>query len=72
MLAHHLTNIVLWKVLDIVGDFLILFIVILITEWYAVKKQYNLFERAWLLTVAVLMVLIIFLWGTFGRLLIWL
>lgn len=72
MLAHHLTNIVLWKLLDIVGDFLILFIVILIAEWYAVRKQYNLFERAWLLTVAVLMVLIIFLWGTFGRLLIWL
>ncbi|MDQ0229902.1 hypothetical protein [Metabacillus malikii] len=55
--------------LNVIGDFLILFVVVLLCEWYANKKGYNVVERAWLVTVVVLMVLMLALWKTYGRLL---
>ncbi|TXC78502.1 hypothetical protein FS935_22720 [Metabacillus litoralis] len=50
---------VVWNFLELIGDFLILFAVVLLCEWYAMRKGYNSIDRAWLITVGVLMVLIL-------------
>ncbi|KKI93238.1 hypothetical protein WQ54_05215 [Bacillus sp. SA1-12] len=71
MESQHIRDFTVWTFLDYIGDFLILFAVILVCEWYAGKKGYNIFERTWLITAAVLMVLILALWRTYGRLLNW-
>lgn len=62
----------LWTFLDLVEDFIILFLVVLFCEWFAMKKRYNLFLRAWLVTAVILTVLMVALWKTYGRLLNWL
>ncbi|EKN65646.1 hypothetical protein BABA_19476 [Neobacillus bataviensis LMG 21833] len=41
-----------------VKQFIIYYLIILLGEWFAEKKGYNLFERAWLITIMALSLLI--------------
>ncbi|PMC37322.1 hypothetical protein CJ195_11200 [Bacillus sp. UMB0899] len=65
-------DILLRVFLDVVGDFLILLTIVFLCEWFAAKKGYNLFLRAWIITVMILMFLLSIGWYTFGKRLIWL
>lgn len=60
----------IWKLVDMFKDFVILYLFILLGEWFVQKKGYNLFERAWIITMIVLFVITFMLWVNFGRVLL--
>jgi hypothetical protein len=72
MISQELKDFTFKMFLDIGEDFFILLAIVLVCEWYAGKKGYNMFERAWLITVMILLFLVSFGWYTFGKHLIWL
>jgi hypothetical protein len=63
-----LFNFAIWKMLNILKEFLIFYLFILAGEWFVTKRGYNLFERAWVITVIALSILTFVLWASFGRL----
>ncbi|MFP5106842.1 hypothetical protein ACSU6B_08740 [Neobacillus sp. C211] len=59
---HGFFNFVLYKLLTITLEFISLYLLILWSEWFAEKKGYNLFERAWLITLISMPILTLILW----------
>jgi hypothetical protein len=53
---------VLYKLLSIFLQFIALYILILLCEWYAEKKGFNLFERAWLVSLIIFPIVTLILW----------
>jgi hypothetical protein len=53
---------VIYKLLSICLQFTALYILILLCEWYAEKKGFNLFERAWLVTLITFPIVTLVLW----------
>jgi hypothetical protein len=60
-----------WLFSKVLKDILILFLTIFISEWIADKWGCSRFEKAWWITLAVMMVLVFFLWARWGRMLLW-
>jgi hypothetical protein len=59
---HGILNFVIYKLVTISLQFISLYLLILFCEWFAEKKGYNLFERAWLITLIALPILTLILW----------
>jgi hypothetical protein len=56
-------NFVLYKLLILSLEFVALYILILLCEWFAEKKGYTIFERAWLVTLITMPIITIILLG---------
>lgn len=52
--------------------FIFFYIFILLGEWFVQKRGYNLFERAWIITMIAMVLLILMAWRNLGRYLIFL
>ncbi|PGY04884.1 hypothetical protein [Bacillus sp. AFS031507] len=59
---HGFFNFVLYKLLTITLEFIALYLLILMSEWFAEKKGYNLLERAWLITLISMPILTLIIW----------
>jgi hypothetical protein len=59
-----------WKLIDVLKEFVLFYILILIGEWFVQKRGGNLFERAWIITMIAFGILTFLLWKNIGRLLI--
>jgi hypothetical protein len=57
---------------DLLKRFIFLYIFILLGEWFVQKRGYNLFERAWIITMITLLLLTFIAWRNLGRYLIFL
>jgi hypothetical protein len=57
---------------NLLKEFIIFYIFIFLGEWFVQKRGYNLFERAWMITMIALILLTFIVWRTFGRYLIFL
>lgn len=57
MNGHELFPYLLWKISDLLKEFIVLYLFILFGERFVEKRGYNLFERAWMITIIVLSVL---------------
>jgi hypothetical protein len=58
--------------LNLLKEFILFYIFILLGEWFVQKRGYNLFERAWIITMIALVLLTFIAWRNFGRYLIFL
>ncbi|MCQ6278646.1 hypothetical protein [Bacillus sp. EB600] len=67
-----LLHFILWKLFDVFKEFIIFYVFILLGEWFVQKKGYNLFTKAWVITMIALSILTFVVWAHFGRLLIFL
>ena len=67
-----LLHFTLWKLFDVLKEFIIFYVFILLGEWFVQKKGYNLFARAWVITLITLSILTFVVWAHLGRLLIFL
>jgi hypothetical protein len=56
---------------NIFRDFIIFFLIIYVGEWIADKNAFRRFERAWLITLMCISLLIFVLWSRLGFILIW-
>jgi hypothetical protein len=52
--------------------FIFFYLFILLGEWFVQKRGYNLFERAWIITMIALVLLTFMVWRNLGRALIFL
>ncbi|MDR6121432.1 MULTISPECIES: hypothetical protein [Bacillaceae] len=64
---HGLLSFIFLKV----KEFIIFYLCILLGEWFAEKHGWNLFERAWLITIIALSIITFVFWAYFGRSLRW-
>jgi hypothetical protein len=65
-------SLLIWKLFDLLKEFIFFYIFILLGEWFVQKRGYHLFERAWIITMIVLVLLTFMLWINHGRYLIFL
>ncbi|WML54794.1 hypothetical protein RCG17_09470 [Neobacillus sp. PS3-12] len=57
---------------NLLKAFALFYIFILLGEWFVQKKGYNLFERAWIITMIALVLLTFIAWRSLGRYLLFL
>ncbi|WHY66551.1 hypothetical protein [Neobacillus sp. SuZ13] len=55
-------NFVIYKLLSLSIQFIALYLLILLCEWFAEKKGYNVFERSWLITLISLPLITLIIW----------
>lgn len=59
---HGFFQFVLYKLLSLSVQLILLYILVLLCEWFAEKKGYNLFERSFLVTLVSLPILTFIIW----------
>jgi hypothetical protein len=64
---HGLLSFIFLKV----KEFIIFYLCILLGEWFADRQGWNLFDRAWLITIISLSIITFVFWAYFGRSLRW-
>jgi hypothetical protein len=57
---------------NILKELTLFYVFILLGEWFVQKKGYNLFERAWIITMIALVLLTFIAWRSLGRYLLFL
>jgi hypothetical protein len=62
MTSDGFIDFVLYKLLSICLQFIALYILISLCEWYAEKKGFSLFERAWLISLIIFPIVTLILW----------
>jgi hypothetical protein len=67
MTNEGFVDFVLYKWLILSLEFVALYILVLLCEWFAEKKGYTIFERAWLVTLITMPIITIILWGLFSQ-----
>jgi purine-cytosine permease-like protein len=63
MTNEGFVDFVLYKWLILSLEFVALYILVLLCEWFAEKKGYTIFERAWLVTLITMPIITIILLG---------
>ncbi|WP_160725224.1 hypothetical protein [Bacillus sp. USDA818B3_A] len=59
---HGFLQFVLYKLVSISIQLILLYILVLLCEWFAEKKGYSIFERSFLITLVSLPVLTFIIW----------
>ncbi|PFN98690.1 hypothetical protein COJ85_20145 [Bacillus sp. AFS076308] len=59
---HGFFQFVLFKLISLSVQLILLYILVLLCEWFAEKKGYNLFERSFLVTLVSLPILTFIIW----------
>lgn len=72
MNGQELFSFIVWKMVSLLKEFIVFYLLILMGEWFASKRGFNLFERTWIVTVITLFVLTFVLWFHLGRILLFL
>jgi hypothetical protein len=52
---------------NLLKEFTLFYVFILLGEWFVHKRGYNLFERAWIITMIALVLLTFIAWRSLGR-----
>ncbi|MEH7549357.1 MULTISPECIES: hypothetical protein [Bacillaceae] len=59
---HDFFQFLLYKLISLSVQLILLYILVLLCEWFAEKKGYNLFERSFLVTLVSLPILTFIIW----------
>ncbi|MBT2655151.1 hypothetical protein J7E81_07835 [Bacillus sp. ISL-18] len=59
---HGFIQFVLYKLISLSVELTLLYILVLLCEWFAVKKGYNIFERSFLVTLVTLPIVTLIIW----------
>jgi hypothetical protein len=62
MTNEGFVDFVVYKLLSICLQFIALYFLIFLCEWYAEKKGFSLFERAWLISLIIFPIVTLMLW----------
>jgi hypothetical protein len=57
---------------NLLKEFTLFYIFIFLGEWFVERRGYNLFERAWIITMIALVLLTFIAWRSLGRYLLFL
>lgn len=59
---HGFFQFVLYKLISLSVELILLYILVLLCEWFAEAKGYNIFERSFLVTLVTLPVVTLIIW----------
>ncbi|MEH7097432.1 hypothetical protein [Neobacillus vireti] len=59
---HGFFQFVLYKLISLSVELISLYILVLLCEWFAEKKGYNIFERSFIVTLVTLPVVTLIIW----------
>ena len=59
---HGFFQFVLYKLISLSVELTLLYILVLLCEWFAEKKGYNIFERSFLVTLVTLPIVTLIIW----------